>query len=80
MKATGIVRTVDALGRFVLPKELRDMLGIAIGDKLEVYVEGERVILKKYAPGCIFCADPENVTYFDGHPICPACLEKLKKL
>ena len=53
MKATGIVRKVDELGRIVLPIELRRTLNIAIKDALEIYVEGEEIILKKYEPACI---------------------------
>ncbi|MCG8482598.1 MAG: AbrB/MazE/SpoVT family DNA-binding domain-containing protein, partial [Clostridia bacterium] len=55
MKATGIVRKVDELGRVVLPIELRRNLNIEIKDPLEIYVDGEMIILKKYAPACIFC-------------------------
>ena len=55
MKATGIVRRVDELGRIVLPIELRRTLDITERDALEIYVEGSSVILKKYRPSCIFC-------------------------
>ena len=50
MKSTGIVRRVDVLGRVVIPKELRKMLKIAEGDPLEIYVERDEIILKKYSP------------------------------
>ena len=55
MKATGIVRKVDELGRIVLPIELRRTLNIDIRDPLEIYVDGESIMLKKYQPACIFC-------------------------
>ena len=55
MKALGIVRKVDILGRIVIPKELRDSLDIEDKDPLEIFVEGDRIILKKYNPSCIFC-------------------------
>ena len=48
MKATGIVRKVDKLGRIVLPIELRNTLEIGIGDPIEIYVDGEFILLKKY--------------------------------
>ena len=51
MKATGIVRKVDELGRIVLPIELRRTLNIEIKDPLEIYVDGESIMLKKYQPG-----------------------------
>ena len=49
MKATGIVRRIDDLGRVVIPKEIRKNLRIKEGDNLEIYVQGEEVILKKYS-------------------------------
>lgn len=50
MKSTGVVRKVDELGRVVLPIELRRNLGIAEKDPLEIYVDGEQIVLKKYVP------------------------------
>jgi AbrB family transcriptional regulator (stage V sporulation protein T) len=51
MKATGIVRRIDDLGRVVIPKEIRRTLRIREGDPLEIYVDREgEVILKKYSP------------------------------
>ncbi|WP_409290915.1 AbrB/MazE/SpoVT family DNA-binding domain-containing protein [Peribacillus sp. SCS-37] len=50
MKSTGIVRKVDELGRVVIPIELRRTLGIAEKDALEIYVDEEKIILKKYKP------------------------------
>ena len=55
MKATGIVRPVDSLGRVVIPIELRRNLGINTDDSLEVFVDGQFIMLKKYAPPCTFC-------------------------
>jgi AbrB family transcriptional regulator, transcriptional pleiotropic regulator of transition state genes len=50
MKSTGIVRKVDELGRVVIPIELRRTLGIAEKDALEIYVDDDRIVLKKYKP------------------------------
>lgn len=50
MKATGIVRKIDDLGRVVVPKETRRTLGIEEGDSLEIFVNGNQVILQKYQP------------------------------
>ena len=66
MKATGIVRRVDELGRIVLPIELRRTLDITERDALEIYVEGSSVILKKYRPSCIFCDGVKDVSVFRG--------------
>ena len=78
MKSTGIVRKVDELGRIVLPIELRRTLGIEEKDALEIYVEGSSVVLRKYAPSCIFCDDASEVVNFKGKNICPKCLAELK--
>lgn len=77
IKSTGIVRKVDELGRVVIPIELRRTLGIAEKDALEIYVDGEKIILKKYEPACIFCGNAEQVTYYHGKVICHNCVEAL---
>jgi transcriptional pleiotropic regulator of transition state genes len=79
MKATGIVRSVDNLGRVVLPMELRRTLGIEISDPLEVYTDEDKIILRKYTPGCTFCDNSSDLTTYKGKRICPQCLATLKK-
>ncbi|NMA85831.1 MAG: AbrB/MazE/SpoVT family DNA-binding domain-containing protein [Tissierellia bacterium] len=79
MKSTGIVRKVDELGRVVIPIELRRNLDIEVKDALEIFVDGEQIVLKKYAPACIFCGQAKDVENFKGKNICPACREELKK-
>ncbi|MBO4331144.1 MAG: AbrB/MazE/SpoVT family DNA-binding domain-containing protein [Oscillospiraceae bacterium] len=79
MKTTGIVRQMDSLGRIVLPIELRRTLDIAERDYLEIYVEGNRIILKKYAPSCVFCGKTEGIVEFSGKNVCRSCINKLKK-
>lgn len=77
MKSTGIVRKVDELGRVVIPIELRRTLGIGEKDALEIYVDGERIMLKKYEPACIFCGNAENVSYFKGKIVCNNCIAEM---
>lgn len=79
MKATGIVRKVDELGRIVLPIELRRTLGIAEKESLEIYVSGETIVLKKYQSSCIFCDSSRDVKSFKGRNICAKCLQELQK-
>lgn len=55
MKSTGIVRKIDELGRVVIPKELRKVLSIEEKDGLEIFTESDKIILRKYVPGCTFC-------------------------
>ncbi|OAB34158.1 AbrB family transcriptional regulator [Paenibacillus glacialis] len=76
MKSTGIVRRVDELGRVVLPIELRRTMGIGEKDALEIYVDKERIILKKYEPACIFCENAEDTVNFKGKIVCKSCLEE----
>ena len=61
MKSTGIVRKVDELGRIVLPIELRRTLGIEEKDRIEIFVDGESIILRKYQPACIFCDNAKDI-------------------
>ncbi|MGN0627540.1 MAG: AbrB/MazE/SpoVT family DNA-binding domain-containing protein [Oscillospiraceae bacterium] len=79
MKSTGIVRKVDELGRIVLPIELRRTLGIEEKDALEIYVDDNMVMLKKYEPACIFCGSADGVTVFRGKNICEHCRSELQK-
>lgn len=79
MKSTGIVRKVDELGRVVIPIELRRTLGIDIKDPLEIYVEGEHIIFKKYEPACIFCGYARDLKNHNGKNVCPDCIDALYK-
>lgn len=79
MKSTGIVRKVDELGRIVLPIELRKNLDINIKDPLEIYVDGNSVVLKKYLPACIFCGEATDIVQFQGKNICGNCLQGISK-
>lgn len=79
MKSTGIVRKVDELGRVVIPIELRRTLGIEEKDALEIYVDSEKIILKKYEPACIFCGNAEGITNFRGKNICRECFGVMAK-
>ncbi|WP_232699003.1 AbrB/MazE/SpoVT family DNA-binding domain-containing protein [Brevibacillus daliensis] len=77
MKSTGIVRKVDELGRVVIPIELRRTLGIAEKDALEIFVDGERIILKKYEPACIFTGNADDLVYFKGKMISKSCIKEM---
>lgn len=78
MKATGIVRKVDELGRIVLPIELHRTLDIAERDAIEIYVEGSSIVLKKFRPNCVFCDSSKDVVDFKGKNICQKCIRALK--
>ena len=78
MKSTGIVRKIDDLGRVVIPKELRRTLNINECDPLEIFIEDESIILKKYNPGCIFCGEFKDIISFKNKIICKKCIKELK--
>ena len=78
MKATGIVRKVDELGRIVLPIELRRTLDIAERDPLEIYVEGSSIVLKKYRPTCVFCDSVKDISVYREKNVCARCLRELR--
>ena len=78
MKSTGIVRKVDELGRIVLPIELRRSLDISEKDALEIYVDGDKIILRKDQDACVFCGSAKNLIDFKGRKLCADCLGKLK--
>ena len=79
LKSTGVVRKVDELGRIVIPIELRRTMGIEEKDSLEIYVDNEKIILKKYEPACIFCGNAEEVVNYKGKNLCKNCMTELSK-
>jgi len=74
MKSTGIVRKVDELGRMVIPIELRRTMDIEEKDALEIYVDGDKIILRKYEPACVFCGNAKDVENFRGKNVCKECM------
>ena len=78
MKATGIVRNVDSVGRIVLPAEMREIFGLKDGGgSVEFFVEDDRIILRKYEPYCIFCKEGNDIISFMGKSICKKCAKKI---
>lgn len=80
MKAAGILRNIDELGRIVFPIELRRTLDIEVKDALEIYVDGRKIIFKKYGPACIFCGNAKNVVHFYYKNVCRACMKEIVQL
>ena len=81
MKSTGIVRKVDELGRIVIPRELRRTLEINEKDPVEIFVDGEEIILRKFVSNaaCIVTGEitPENFTLFNNITLSPKGAEIL---
>ena len=81
MKSTGIIRQVDKMGRVVIPKEIRDQLNIKNEvDSLEVFMQDDNIVLRKYRPACFFCDTLDELVNFKGYNVCVNCIEKLQKL
>ena len=81
MKATGMVRPVDNLGRVVIPREIRKQFDIANGeDSFEIFVDDDKIILRKYQPSCIFCGEMDGIVTHHGHVVCKKCISKLAEL
>ncbi len=80
MKSIGIIRKIDELGRIVIPMSIRQSLNMNIRDPLEIYVDGDRVVLRKHeTAACVFCGEAKGVITFNDKYICSKCLDALKK-
>ena len=79
MKATGIVRKVDELGRIVLPIELRRTLDIEERDALEIYLDEDKIVLQKYEPACLFCGSNQDLVSYKGKNICSDCAKNIAR-
>ena len=69
MKSTGIVRRIDELGRVVLPIELRRTMDIQVKDSLEIFIDDDKVILRKYDPADIFTGEMEDLFEYKGKKV-----------
>ena len=79
MKATGIVRKIDELGRIVIPMEIRTQFDISVRDSLEIFVDESNIIIKKIESSCIFCGNTKDLTNFKGKLICANCVSSFKE-
>jgi len=69
MKATGVIRRVDELGRIVLPCELRKVMSINTKDPMEFFVDGDKIVLQKYEPACIFTDEADKLIEYSGRKV-----------
>ena len=81
MKATGVVRCIDELGRLVIPKEIRKTMDIKSADPIEIFVDGtDTIVLRKYLCACVFCKKTDSLTEYKGKTVCSGCLAELKEM
>lgn len=77
MKETGITRHLDDMGRIVLPVELRRRMNLDDGTPVEIFTEGERIILQKHRDVCVFCGGEKDLSDFKGRSVCNTCRAQL---
>ena len=76
-KSIGMIRNVDEFGRVVIPIEIRHRFDIDQKDPLEIFVDGEKIILKKYVPSCTFCGNIKELQKFKDKLVCCKCVIKM---
>ena len=79
MIASGFVRKLDELGRIVLPIEIRKTFQIKERDPLEIFVDNDKIILKKYEPGDIFTGELNDLVEYKGKKFTRATIEEMAK-
>ncbi len=77
--AKGVARKIDDLGRLVIPSEYRKVLGIKLGDYLDMTLEGNALVLKRLESSCVFCASMDDLTTFRSRTVCKPCTSDLTK-
>ncbi len=80
MKTTGMSRPVDELGRIVIPKEIRRSFKIEDKDLLEIFIDGDSIILKKAEAICALCGSNEQIEAIDDKFICKKCIKKINSM
>jgi len=78
MKAVGITKKFDNLGRVVIPKEYRDKFGFEKDVYAEIFADEGGVYVRKYEPGCAFCGEINGVVNFGNKKICKKCILHIK--
>ena len=79
MKSIGIIRRLDELGRIVLPMELRNKYEIKEKDSMEIFTEGDSIVLRKYEPDCVFCGSSKNLIQYKDKNVCNKCANNILK-
>ena len=80
MKSIGIVRNLDNLGRIVIPKEMRRILEIEEKDPVEMLIQGDAIVLRKYVPSDIFTGSTEDLIDYHDKMVSKKSIEEMAKL
>jgi transcriptional pleiotropic regulator of transition state genes len=78
MSSAGVPRTIDRLGRVVVPVEFRRALGLADGDLVEISLEADRVVIAKSPRTCVFCGATIGLVEHRSRSVCERCLAELQ--
>lgn len=79
MKATGIVRRIDALGRIVIPIEIRRELRVSENDPMEIFAAEDGIVLRPHRAGCACCGSERTLVHVAGIALCPACIRRFER-
>ena len=77
---TSVVRPVDALGRTVIPMEVRKLLNLPKRAQMQIFTEGNAIVLTQFENKCVFCSEERNLVEFGDKKICPECINAIKQL
>ena len=77
MRAIGIIRKVDGLGRITLPSELRQVMNISEGEPLEIFTNNRKIILRVYETKCVICDSYEDLKKIHEKYVCKKCIGKI---
>ncbi|RKQ85647.1 AbrB/MazE/SpoVT family DNA-binding domain-containing protein [Brockia lithotrophica] len=77
MRTTGIVRKIDELGRIVIPSDIRRELGLGERDLVEIAVERDAIVIRRFEPACVFCGSREDLFEYRGKTVCRRCAQAL---
>ena len=80
MKSTGVVRRIDRLGRLVIPMEIRKVFDLGKDQGLEIFVDGEYIIISKFYEKCVICSSIDGLTLFDCKLICCECVSRIGQI
>ena len=80
MRNTGIVRNLDNLGRIVIPKEMRRVLEIEEKDPIEILIQDDNIVLRKYEPADIFNGRKEDLIDYCGKRVSKSSIEEMARL
>jgi transcriptional pleiotropic regulator of transition state genes len=77
MKTVGVARKISNSGRISIPREYCNLLKIKDDATLDVYIDGDRIVLAKHESSCVFCGKEEKITQYRGRTVCTHCLEDM---